>query len=289
MQKVTLSEARIARFCAHLRSLEKSPGTVEHYARAVRALSAFARRRGEVSRQVLAEWKTELGERCQHSTANTMLAGVNAYLRFCGRGDWALRAFRIQRRLFQREILTEGDVRRLMGEARRRDDTRGELLLSVLAETGIRVSELRFVTVEAVEAGAARVTLKGRTRDVLLGDSLRALLRAYIRREGLSAGPIFRSARGRPLDRRRVWELLKGLCAGAGVDPARVHPHAFRRLFARVFYSLTRDLSRLADQLGHRSVDTTRIYVSVTARQHLAVLNRVSRAIALHPRPGKRK
>ncbi len=277
---IIVNEEQIARFQAFLRAGEKSCGTVEHYSRAVRSLGRFLDGR-PLSRGRLLEWKEHVSAERKLVSANLMIAGVNAFLRCCGCSGWRLRSHRFQRRLYLQEPLTVKDLKKLVAEAVRRGEARTQMLLAILAGTGIRVSELRFVTVEALETGSALVTLKGKTREVVLGADLRRLLREYARRTGISAGPLIVSEAGKPLDRRRVWEALKRLCEGAGVDPRRVFPHAFRHLFARVYYSLTRDLARLADQLGHRALDTTRIYVADTARRQLRLLGRVGKALGL--------
>lgn len=278
--KIIISARLLEGFAAALRRAEKSEGTVEHYVYALRSLRGYLAGRA-LSKELLLAWKSDLAAVRRLSTVNAMLAGCNAFLDFCGRSDLHLKAYRFQGRRFRDYQLTDRDVKALVGEARRRHDDQALALLAILEGTGIRVGELRFITVEAVRAGIAVVTLKGKTREVPLDTHLQRLLGAYIRKRRLASGALIRDRHGRPMDRRLVWARLKALCRGTGVDPARVHPHAFRHLFARTFYALTADLAHLADQLGHSSIETTRLYVKTTVRQHLAVLNRVSERLGV--------
>ena len=278
-----ITDEKIAEFKRHLKENEKSLGTITHYVHAVKALQTYLNG-GEVIRERLVLWKEEAPRHYSIRSANAMIAGINAFLRFCGSEECSLKAFRYQRKPFLREKLTEADVKKLMRSAKRRKDATGMVLVAILSETGIRVSELRSITVEAVREGVAVITLKGKTREILLSRDLQKMLERYIELRGLTKGPILLDKRGKPMDRRRVWELLKKLCEGTGVDPKLVHPHAFRHLFARVFYSLCRDMAKLADILGHSSVDTTRIYLADTIDVHRGWLDRVSEDLCLSRR-----
>ena len=257
---------------------ERSEGTVGQYIAALRKLAEFLGGRA-VTKEALGEWKQAVAERYCPRSVNAMIAAVNGFLSYWGRPEWKLRSLRFQRQLFREEELTEEEYRALVQQARREGDEQMVMLLRTMACTGVRVSELKFLTVESARRGTAVIRLKGKTRQIPLGEGLCRELLAYVRREGVSSGPIFRSRRGRPIDRRRVWERLKGLCAGAGVEEKKVHPHALRHFFARMFYRLTRDLVKLADLLGHSSVDTTRIYTASSCSEHRRLLDEMAEAI----------
>ncbi|MBE6633106.1 MAG: integrase [Ruminococcaceae bacterium] len=255
-------------FVAHLREREKSNATVEKYQRDVRCFLAFA---GElISRQGVLDYKAMLGERYAVSGANSMIAAVNAYLRFCGRHDWCVKQFRLQRQIYRSEEkeLTREEYERLVRAARERGDRRLALILQTICGTGIRVSELRHVTVEAAERGEAFVRCKGKNRHVFLVAKLRERLLRYARERGIVSGVIFVTRGGNPVSRHWVWREMKALCLQAGVLPNKVFPHNLRHLFARCFYEREKDIAKLADILGHSSINTTRIYIIATGAEH---------------------
>lgn len=210
-----------------------------------------------------------------------MLAAVNRFLKAIGRYDCTVKALRIQRQAFRpkEKELSKGEYYRLLAAAKKRKDTRLYLLIQTLCATGIRVSELRFITVEAVERGCATVSLKGKNRQVLLPAALRRELQKYAKRRGIRCGSIFVTRTGKPMDRSNILHAMKSLCADANVNPGKVFPHNLRHLFACLFYQAYKDISRLADLLGHSSINTTRIYTSVNGAEQQRQIERLGLVI----------
>ena len=273
----TITPAKIEAFAQYLRDQERSAATIEKYVHDVRALADFLNGR-DISKGLLLEWKEALIEAYAPASVNTMLAAVNRFLAFCGLGDLRLRKLKIQKSLFLSEDkeLTRAEYVRLVQAAQRQENARLSLLIQTICATGIRVSELRFITAEAVQSGRAEVSNKGKRRAVFLPDKLRRLLKSYLQKQKITAGAVFLSRNGRPLDRSNIWRDMKALCESAGVAPGKVFPHNLRHLFARTFYALEKDLSRLADILGHSSVNTTRIYTAESGAVHARLLGRLN-------------
>lgn len=274
-QQIYVTQAAIDAFCGELVRRERSPGTIEQYRRSLLRLREFLREE-PLEKERLLSWKRELTEQRTAGTVNCMIAAVNAFLAFVGAGHLKLRSLKRQRRIFSENELTREEFLRLVRQAEREGDHQTAMLLYAMSGTGVRVSEARFLTVEAARQRMAVIRLKGKTRQIPLEDRLCADLLAFAREEGIAAGAIFVSKRGRPLDRRRIWERMKRLCAGAGVAPEKVHPHSLRRLFARMFYELTQDIAKLADLLGHGSIETTRIYIMTSCSEHRSILGRLT-------------
>ena len=272
----TITPAKIEAFAQYLRDQERSAATIEKYVHDVRALADFLNGR-DISKGLLLEWKEALIEAYAPASVNTMLAAVNRFLAFCGLGDLRLRKLKIQKSLFLSEDkeLTRAEYVRLVQAAQRQENARLSLVIQTICATGIRVSELRFITAEAVQSGRAEVSNKGKRRTVFLPDKLRRLLKSYLQKQKITAGAVFLSKNGRPLDRSNIWRDMKKLCESAGVEPSKVFPHNLRHLFARTFYALKKDLSRLADILGHSSVNTTRIYTAESGAVHARLLGRL--------------
>ncbi len=272
-----LDRDRIARCAAYLQEQERAGNTVRKYLRDLHHLAAFLDGR-PVTKAGLMEWKELLVRRYAPATANSMLAAVNSFLRFAGRKELSLKPLRVQRPLFCDESreLSRGEYVRLVNAARRRGDERLALLLQTICATGIRVSELRFITAEAAATGRAEVCNKGKQRTVFLPEKLCGLLKKYLKKQKITAGPVFVTRTGAPLDRSNIWRDMKALCVSAGVEPGKVFPHNLRHLFARTYYALEKDLARLADILGHSSVDTTRIYTMESGTVHARQLNRMN-------------
>lgn len=266
---------------------ERSQGTVRQYVQAVGQLLRYLPEDKGVTTERLLAWKEELTAHRAAGTVNWMIAAVNGFLTFAGAPELRLRPLKCQRRIFSEEELTDGEFQALLAQAEREGDRQLAVLLEALSGTGMRVSEVRFLTVEAARQRLAVVRLKGKTRQVPLGDELCARLLRFAGEQGIVSGPIFVGKGGKPLDRRRIWERMKRLCPGAGVDPQKVHPHAFRHLFARMFYGMTRDIAKLADLLGHSSIDTTRIYITTSCQEHRSMLNRLVRQLDMKKTPGQ--
>ena len=262
---------RISAFAAHLRAEERSEATVEKYVRSVdRFLNWLGDR--ELSKEQVIAYKATLT--ASVSTVNGAIAALNSFLCYLGHGDWRVKQLRAQRATYRGEEkdLTKEEFTRLVRMAERQGSERLARAIETIAATGIRVSELRFFTVEALRAQEVTITNKGKTRTVLLTAELVKKLRDYCKRAGLRRGEIFITRSGRSLSRMQLWAEMKRLCRAAGVEPKKVFPHNLRHLFAVVHYRLHRDIAKLADLLGHSSIDTTRIYLIETGKEHLRQL-----------------
>ncbi len=269
MNERFISQAMLEEFRSYLIEGEKSSATVEKYLRDVRQFSCCMDGR-PVTKQAVLEYKVHLGDAYAVASANSMLAAVNTLLRWAGWSDLCVRQFKVQRQVYMPEDkeLTRAEYERLVGIARRQKNERLCLILQTICATGIRISELAFITVEAARAGEAIVRCKGKTRTVLLVKELREMLLRYARQHGMSAGPVLITRSGRPVSRTAVWRDMKALCRAADVAPEKVFPHNLRHLFARTFYAAEKDIAKLADILGHSSINTTRIYTATTGQAH---------------------
>ena len=259
----------IEEFESYLRSDEKSENTIEKYLRDVRAFCVFAGTK-EIHKAVVMEFKTSLVEKYEVASANSMIAAVNAFLRFMGWVDCCIKQFKVQKKAFCSEDkeLTKAEYIRLVNTAKEEGNERLNLLLQTICGTGIRVSELQFITVEAVRKGEAIVSCKNKTRTVFIVRELQKKLLNYIRDKGITTGCIFITKFGKPMSRCNIWREMKALCEQAGVSPDKVFPHNLRHLFARTFYGIDKDIAKLADILGHSNINTTRIYIITTGAEH---------------------
>ncbi len=272
MNAYHITADQLERFAAHLRAGEKSAGTVEKYCRDVTAFARYLEGRA-VTQTAGADWKASL--LCggyAPVTVNSMLSALNAFFRFM-RWDIHVRFVRIQRKLFreERRELSRAEYGRLLTAAE--PCPRIRLLLETICSTGIRVSEVRYITVEAARAGRTDIDLKGKVRTILLPDKLCRRLLRYARKQKIASGEIFLTEGGRSMGRQRIWRAFKRLSAAAGVAPEKVFPHNLRHLFAVTFYRIYKDVVRLADLLGHSSVETTRLYLVTSGREHSRQLN----------------
>lgn len=265
-----LTPQQIQAYTRHLQLEERSPATVEKYLRDVRAFALWLNGR-TISKELTSEWKTHLvAQNYAPTTINAMLSAVNGLFAFLNWGECRVKFLKIQRRLFRdaaRE-LTRPEYERLLTAARSLGRERLALLAETICATGIRVSEVRYITLEAAAAGKAEIALKGKIRVILLPGKLCRKLQKYARQQKIVSGAIFRTGSGRELGRRQIWAELKGLCRHAGVAPEKVFPHNLRHLFATVFYRACRDIVKLADLLGHSSIETTRIYLLTSGVEH---------------------
>lgn len=271
-----LSGEDIARYAVCLRERERADHTVEKYVRSLRALGRWLDGR-DLTKAALVEWKGALTETYAPASVNSMLASVNSFLAFMGWRELTVRPLKLQRAIFRDEEreLTRSEYARLVAAAQREGCERLSLVMQTICATGIRVSELRFITVQAVRSGRAEVSCKGKRRVVFLPEKLRRALRKYLEKQKRTAGAVFVTRTGTPLDRSNIWREMKRLCQRAGVEPGKVFPHNLRHLFARTYYTREKDLSRLADLLGHASVSTTRIYTAESGEVHARQLERL--------------
>lgn len=271
-----ITTEHIDAYCLSLLADERAAGTVAKYRRDLTAFVRWLEGRA-VTKESAAGWKAHLmNHGYAPRTINSMLAAINGFFRFM---DWGIRVkfLKIQRQLF-RDIsreLSRQEYDRLLTAARSSGQERLALIMETLCATGIRISELRYITVEAALAGRATITLKGKIRTILLPAKLCRKLLKYAKKQKTASGEIFLTKSGRPITRRQVWFELKRLCKAVGVEPTKVFPHNLRHLFATTFYRACRDIVRLADMLGHSSIDTTRIYLMVSGAEQQRQLDRL--------------
>ena len=277
MTDLKLAAKQISAFAHSLLAEEKSPATVEKYLRDIRAFARWLDRR-EITKETAAEWKSELAARGYTPvTVNAMLSALNGLFRFLGREDCRVKFLKVQRQLFREgsRELTKGEYERLVAAAGALGKERLALLMETICATGIRVSEVKYITLEAVRRGRAEISLKGKIRVILLSAKLCRKLLKYAGKEEIASGAVFRTRSGKELGRRQIWAELKALCGHAGVAPSKVFPHNLRHLFATTFYRACKDIARLADVLGHASIDTTRIYLLTSGKEHRRQLDRL--------------
>ena len=257
MEPRKITEETLAAFARQLGEEERSPATLEKYLREVRQFAAFLGGR-EVTRELAAAWREELSARQSPATVNGKLTALDRLLAFLGWEDCRVKHLRVQRQLFRdsaRELSRE-EYARLVETARRLGRGRLSLLMETICATGIRVSEVRYITAEAVREGRTEIALKGKIRTILLPGKLCRKLEKYARQKKITSGELFLTRSGRPMSRKQIWAEMKGVCRAAGVAPSKVFPHNLRHLFARCFYRVSRDVAKLADVLGHSSIET---------------------------------
>ena len=277
MEKQLITNELLLAFSEYLQSNERAPGTIEKYLRDVSAFRIWLGNRS-VTKELTAEWKERLLEN-NHApvTVNSMLAAVNSFFRFAGWEDCQVKFLKLQRRLFRdagRE-LSRAEYERLVETAANLSRPRLALLMEAICGTGVRVSEVRYLTVEAVQAGRADISLKGKIRTILIPNKLCRKLLKYARKQKITSGEIFLTRSGKGMSRRQIWAEMKAICTAAGVAPEKVYPHNLRHVFAAAFYKSCKDIVRLADVLGHSSVETTRIYLLTTGVEHAQMLERL--------------
>lgn len=277
MEHRIMTREALEAFARALLEQERSSGTIEKYFRDVRAFTVWLGG-AEVTRERAAAWRDDLlGRGYAPATVNSMVAAANQFFAFQGWEDCKIKALRLQRKLFRddRRELTREEYERLLTAAHSLGRERLALLLETICSTGIRVSEVKYITVEAANSGKAEISLKGKLRTILLPGRLCRKLKKYAKAQKTASGEIFRTRSGKGLSRRQIWGEMKRLCKAAGVAPSKVFPHNLRHLFARTFYKVCRDVVKLADVLGHSSVETTRIYLISTGTEHARVLARM--------------
>ena len=268
---------KINEYGLFLSNEERCIATIEKYLHDLREFSQWL---GEnaLTKDRVAEWKTVLSEKgYSPGSVNGKLSAVNGFLKFFGREDCRVRLLRIQRRLFRdpsRE-LTQEEYQRLVSSAYDEGKIRLALLMETICCIGLRVSEVKYITVEAARRGRTDIMLKGKVRTILFPQKLCKKLIKYAKKEKIQSGSLFLTRFGKPLGRIQIWSEMKALCNRAGISPTKVFPHNLRHLFARTFYRACRDIVRLADVLGHSSIETTRIYLIGTGEEHIKQMERL--------------
>lgn len=260
---------KLKAYLLYLKQSEKSISTCKQYCRDIEHFLIWLGNKQLIKDKVILYKDMLIKEYCPASV-NTKLAAVNGFLDFLGAPECRVKQLKIQRQAYcsSEKELTKQEYIRMLRLAKTQGNERLVLLLQTVCSTGIRVSELQYITAEAVRAGEAVVRLKGKTRTILIAGKLRKVLKSYMRRNQFWTGPIFVTKNGKPLDRSNIWRMLKELGRKAGVKETKVFPHNLRHLFARCFYAIDKDIAKLADILGHSSIDTTRIYILSSGREH---------------------
>lgn len=253
----------------YLRDNEKSKATREKYVRDVKHFAKFAEGK-EIDKAVLLDYKESLEKDYAMTSANSMIAAVNSFLRYAGWHELCIKQFKIQKDAYspQEKELSQVEFHALIKAAEKSNKERLSLVIQTICGTGIRVSELQYMTVEAVRKGEATVSCKGKTRKIFVVSKLQKKLLAYAKRNNIENGMLFTTKSGKPLDRTNIWREMKKLCELAGIAAEKVFPHNLRHLFARTFYGIEKDIAKLADILGHSNINTTRIYIMTTFTEH---------------------
>lgn len=259
----------VAEFNEHLILEERSEITIEKYIRDVKSFSAYTQNTA-ITKEVVIAYKKHLQENYAVRSVNSMLASINSLFSFLGWHDLRVKSLKLQQQVFcsEEKELTKAEYTRLCRAAERKHNERLNLILQTICGTGIRVSELQYITVEAVKNGEAVVNCKAKTRSVFIVKELKQKLLRYVAEQNIKSGMIFVTRTGKPISRTNIWREMKALCEEANVNPQKVFPHNLRHLFARVFYGIEKDIAKLADILGHSSINTTRIYIISTGTEH---------------------
>ena len=266
-----LTKETITGFINHLHLEEKSANTIEKYARDVKAFATFLNSRAACKELVIEYKQNLISEGYAVSSINSMLAAINSLFDYLGWIEYKVKAIKIQRHIYcpENKELSKAEYLRLVGVAERNHNHRLNMILQTICGTGIRISELQFITIEAVKSGTVEVACKGKNRVIFIVKKLKKKLLRYAAERHIKAGAIFITKSGKPVNRTNVWREMKALCKQAHVNPDKVFPHNLRHLFARTFYKLEKDIAKLADILGHSSINTTRIYIISTGYEHL--------------------
>lgn len=269
MEGRVITAKMIAGFREHLILEERSVATIQKYIRDVKAFMAYAQN-SAITKETVIAYKKYLQENYAVRSVNSMLASINSFFSLFGWNDLKVKSLKLQQQVFcpEEKELAKEEYTRLCRAAVRKHNERLNLILQTICGTGIRVSELQYITVEAVKHGETVVNCKTKTRSVFIVKELRQKLLRYAAEQNIKSGMIFVTRTGKPISRTNIWREMKALCVEANVNPEKVFPHNLRHLFARVFYGIEKDIAKLADILGHSSINTTRIYIISTGTEH---------------------
>lgn len=268
-REIKITDKALKGFIEFLKEQEKSQSTINSYRRELFSLQMYI---GDntVNKEWLLNYKSMITNQYTPSSCNVAIAAINSFLKYVNRPDLFVKPLKVQKTIFEpiEKELTKKEYDKLVKAATINGDERTALAIQTICSTGIRVSELRYITVEALKNGQAAISCKGKNRVVFLPKALRGVLKKYVVKCNITSGPIFITRSGRPLDRSNLWRQMKQLCNIAGVKPSKVYPHNLRHLFARTYYSQQKDISRLSDILGHSNINTTRIYTRESGAVH---------------------
>ena len=275
MEEKRITETNVTAFTAYLKRIERSNNTIEKYHRDVLSFARWLNNRSVDCENVM-EWKQYLLQKgYAPATINSMLIAINRFFDFMGWDECRVKVLKLQKKLFREESrdLTKDEYSRLVETAIKVGKERLALLMETICATGIRVSEVQYITVEAAQQGRTEISLKGKIRTILLPGKLCKKLLKYAKKQKTVSGEIFLTRNGTSLSRRQIWAEMKAICKKAGIAASKVFPHNLRHLFAQTFYRVTHDVAKLADLLGHVSIETTRIYLLSTGIEHQMLIN----------------
>lgn len=269
MERRILTEEIIDDYRNNLILQEKRVATIEKYIRDIRAFSVYTQDK-TITKEIVIAYKSHLQENYTVRSVNSMLASINSLFAFLNWFDLRVKSLKLQQKVFcsEEKELTKAEYKRLCDVAKQKKNQRLNLIIQTICATGIRVSELQYITIEAVKCGEAVVNCKSKTRSVFIIKKLKQKLLRYAAEQGIKSGMIFVTKSGKPINRTNIWREMKSLCKDANVNSQKVFPHNLRHLFARTFYGIEKDIAKLADILGHSSIDTTRIYIISTGTEH---------------------
>lgn len=269
MERRILTEEIIDDYRNNLILQEKRVATIEKYIRDIRAFSVYTQDK-TITKEIVIAYKSHLQENYAVRSVNSILASINSLFAFLNWFDLRVKSLKLQQKVFcsEEKELTKAEYKRLCDVAKQKKNQRLNLIIQTICATGIRVSELQYITIEAVKCGEAVVNCKSKTRSVFIIKKLKQKLLRYAAEQGIKSGMIFVTKSGKPINRTNIWREMKSLCKEANVNSQKVFPHNLRHLFARTFYSIEKDIAKLADILGHSSIDTTRIYIISTGTEH---------------------
>ncbi len=270
MKGQIITSTLINNYITFLKADEKADATIEKYVRDIRAFAHYLDGKSVSKEIAVAYKKMLLNSNYAKRSINSIIASLNGLFDFMKEYDCKLKTIKIQRQAFcsEEKELTKAEYTRLIRTANQKGNERLNLIIQTICGTGIRVSELQFITVAAVYSGEAVVSLKGKTRTIFIVKDLQKKLLRYCREHNITEGYVFITRTGKPMSRTNIWKEMKNLCESANVNPNKVFPHNLRHLFARTFYGIEKDIAKLADILGHSSINTTRIYITTTANEH---------------------
>lgn len=272
-----LTKELINSYQTYLFEEEKAKLTIEKYMRDIRNFFTFLAEEKEVNKKKVIEYKEYLRDNYKVSSANSMIVALNKFLEFAGWAEFKVRQYKIQKVLFCKKetYLTKQEYGCLIQAAKNAGDKQLNLIMQTICSTGIRVSELQYITVQSLNTGSVQIANKGKTRIIFLPQPLIRILKKYCNDQKILKGAIFVTKTGRPISRSSIWKKMKRLCKSAGVDERKVFPHNLRHLFAFTFFQIEKNLLRLAEVLGHSSIETTRIYTATTGKEHRQLISRL--------------
>lgn len=277
MRKTVLDMNIMGKYRKYLFGEERSEATIEKYMRDIQHFYEYLPEQKIVTKENLIAYKQSLSDTYKVTSINSMLVSINGLLSFMNLDTLKLKLHKVQRKVFSSEDseLSKAEYKRLLDAAMKKNNKRLFMLIQTICGTGIRVSEHKYITVESLKGGQAMVNNKGKSRTIFINKKLKRMLLNYCKDANITSGSIFITKSGKPMDRSNIWSAMKNLCADANVDRKKVFPHNLRHLFAYTFYGLEKDLVRLADILGHSSIETTRIYTKAGIKKCQSIMDRM--------------